>query len=57
MSTAPKLLPAQDFLTESLLMQTPEVSALIKSILEGKLNFNELEKEIFKILSSHFLTC
>jgi|GEM_PF-5859794 hypothetical protein len=33
MSTAPKLLPVQDFLAESPLMQTPEVSALIKSIL------------------------
>lgn len=55
MNTAPKLLPAQDFLAESPLMQTPEVSVLMKSILEEKLNFNKLEKEFFKILASHFL--
>ena len=48
MNTAPKLLPAQDFLAESPFMQTSEVSVLIKSILEGRLKFNDiLEPRIF----------
>jgi hypothetical protein len=48
MNTAPKLLPAQDFDEQRVhLCRLQQSSALIRNILEEKLNFNKLRAKNF----------
>jgi len=54
MSTALKL-EASEFLAESPVMDSPQVRALINSVLAGGVNFNGLEGELFKILREIFV--
>ncbi|KNZ68304.1 hypothetical protein Tfer_3130 [Thermincola ferriacetica] len=54
MSTALKL-NASEFLAESPVMDSPPVRALINSVLAGDINFNGLERELFKILRESFV--
>jgi hypothetical protein len=54
MSTALKLETAQEYIVESPLMEHPQVRALINSVMANKIKFNELERELFKILVELF---
>lgn len=54
MSTAPKI-DTSEFLAESPVMDSPQVRALINSVLAGGVNFNGLESELFKILREIFI--
>lgn len=54
MSTALKV-NASEFLAESPVMDSPPVRALINSVLAGDVNFNGLERELFKILRESFV--
>lgn len=55
MNTAPQLQAAADHLKESPWLQEKRVSALLKSVLVGKTNFNSLEKELFTIAREYLI--
>lgn len=55
MNTAPNIQAAADYLKESPWLQEKRVSTLIKSVLAGEINFNNLEKELFAIARDYLL--
>lgn len=55
MNTAPNIQAAADYLKESPWLQEKRVSTLIKSVLAGEINFNNLEKELFAIARDYLM--